>query len=530
MRLNLRPSLPPSPISRRRGVCPPSRPPARAARRPARVRRSSISRAWSSAPGWTSPVYGEEPGQGRPCRRQRCCASSTACIAYHATRALRAHRAQQPRSRAAGPHRVRRTAAMLRDAQAIAATGDHLFRPCARRPGRAVGLPHRHLRESRAPDPDRLQALRRRRPRWPTSSSRATGSRAATGGAARPRRATPRAPLDRAAAMLRGGGHRQRRSSTSAATSWRSAPGRPALADRHPASARARPLATLLYDGGRSAPRATTSASELDGERYARLLDPRTGQPRTVTEVAHRARHPARQCRHRCRMRRAKLAYLAGRLAQNRSAVSASNMHCACPGRPRRGHPRVALCARSSVAGGGDGRRLRSQGGGRTLWTLTPQTVWLAISAVVIVGVIATFFVGRSSAGTKGRIDGSETSWRARARRPSATRKEVDAPSTRPRPCSCRWPRLLQGALRASVRGLRQALRRLGARAASRSASMRCCPPRGRLPASGRRSARGGEQRGWASADAMEPLGLSADGLVAEARAGQRGGWRLRWP
>ena len=35
---------------------------------------------------------------------------------------------------------------------------------------------------------------------------------------------------------------------------------------------------------------------------------------------------------------------------------------------------------------------------------MTPQTAWLlAISAVVIVGVIA-FFVGRSSAGTKGRI------------------------------------------------------------------------------------------------------------------------------
>ena len=36
---------------------------------------------------------------------------------------------------------------------------------------------------------------------------------------------------------------------------------------------------------------------------------------------------------------------------------------------------------------------------------MTPQTAWLiAISAVVIVGVVA-FFIGRSTAGTKGRID-----------------------------------------------------------------------------------------------------------------------------
>ncbi|TMW76982.1 DUF1043 family protein [Thauera sp. UPWRP] len=58
---------------------------------------------------------------------------------------------------------------------------------------------------------------------------------------------------------------------------------------------------------------------------------------------------------------------------------------------------------------------------------MTPQTAWLlAISAVVIVGVIA-FFVGRSSAGTKGRIDELEAELARKAEEAERYRKEVDA-------------------------------------------------------------------------------------------------------
>ena len=58
---------------------------------------------------------------------------------------------------------------------------------------------------------------------------------------------------------------------------------------------------------------------------------------------------------------------------------------------------------------------------------MTPQTAWLlAISAVVIVGVIA-FFVGRSSAGTKGRIDELEAELARKGEEAERYRKEVDA-------------------------------------------------------------------------------------------------------
>lgn len=58
---------------------------------------------------------------------------------------------------------------------------------------------------------------------------------------------------------------------------------------------------------------------------------------------------------------------------------------------------------------------------------MTPQTAWLlAISAVVIVGVIA-FFVGRSTAGTKGRIDELEAELARKVEEAERYRKEVDA-------------------------------------------------------------------------------------------------------
>lgn len=58
---------------------------------------------------------------------------------------------------------------------------------------------------------------------------------------------------------------------------------------------------------------------------------------------------------------------------------------------------------------------------------MTPQTAWLlAISAVVLVGVIA-FFVGRSSAGTRARIDELEDELARTRTEADAYRKEVDA-------------------------------------------------------------------------------------------------------
>ena len=57
---------------------------------------------------------------------------------------------------------------------------------------------------------------------------------------------------------------------------------------------------------------------------------------------------------------------------------------------------------------------------------MTPQTAWLiAISAVVIVGVVA-FFIGRSTAGTKGRIDELEAELSSKKAEVEGYRKEVE--------------------------------------------------------------------------------------------------------
>jgi uncharacterized membrane-anchored protein YhcB (DUF1043 family) len=57
---------------------------------------------------------------------------------------------------------------------------------------------------------------------------------------------------------------------------------------------------------------------------------------------------------------------------------------------------------------------------------MTPQTAWLiAISAVVLVGVVA-FFIGRSTAGTKGRIDELEAELSSKKAEVEGYRKEVE--------------------------------------------------------------------------------------------------------
>lgn len=58
---------------------------------------------------------------------------------------------------------------------------------------------------------------------------------------------------------------------------------------------------------------------------------------------------------------------------------------------------------------------------------ITPQTAWLlAISAVVIVGIIA-FFVGRKTAGTKDRIDELEAELERKQEEVAGYRKDVEA-------------------------------------------------------------------------------------------------------
>lgn len=57
---------------------------------------------------------------------------------------------------------------------------------------------------------------------------------------------------------------------------------------------------------------------------------------------------------------------------------------------------------------------------------MTPQTAWLiAISAVVLVGVVA-FFIGRSTAGTKARIDELEAELSSKRAEVEGYRKEVE--------------------------------------------------------------------------------------------------------
>ena len=146
-------------------------------------------------------------------------------------------------ARAANPHRVRQA---RRDAGRTRRDRRHrrqAVRPCAQRPGRAVGLPRRT--PSSTPRPCQTAGLLANR-RWPTSSSTATGIEATN----------PAVQLDlgsyakgaaRSTARRRScrAGRMPTRSSTSAATSLGAR--RPALADRHPASARAAPLIPCCF-------------------------------------------------------------------------------------------------------------------------------------------------------------------------------------------------------------------------------------------------------------------------------------------
>ena len=172
-------------------------------------------------------------------------------------------------------------AAMLKDAQAIAATGDGLFDPAL---GGLVALWgfHTDTFVPQRPDPDRLQALLAARPSMADlvidGNRVESGNRAVQldlGGYAKGY------ALDRAAAILREAGTVNALINIGGNVMALGAKGRVPwrIGIQHPRMPA--PLATLpLYDGEAVG----TSGDyqryfELDGERYAHLLDPRTGQP-----------------------------------------------------------------------------------------------------------------------------------------------------------------------------------------------------------------------------------------------------------
>lgn len=177
-------------------------------------------------------------------------------------------------------------AALLRDAQQIAAAGDELFDPAL---GRLIALWgfHDDEFEPRLPDPDELARILEARPRMADltiAGNRVSSSNPMVqidlGGYAKGY------ALDRAAAILRGMGVNDALINiggnvmalgAKGKTPWR-------LAIQHPREPR--PLAVLpLYDGEAIG----TSGDyqrffEIDGKRYAHLLDPRTGYPAEGTQ------------------------------------------------------------------------------------------------------------------------------------------------------------------------------------------------------------------------------------------------------
>jgi thiamine biosynthesis lipoprotein len=184
-------------------------------------------------------------------------------------------------------------AAYIREAQAVAAAGEHLFDPGI---GRLIALWGFHADEiqPRLPDADgtqgagRAQAVDRRpEPGWQPGQQPQPGRRARFRRLSEGRRARSRGGLaqgrwhsQRAGQHRRqchGPGHARRR--------------RHAVARRHPASAPAAvggaPLATLELRDGEAI---GTSGDyhryfEVDGRRYCHLLDPRSGYPAAGTQA-----------------------------------------------------------------------------------------------------------------------------------------------------------------------------------------------------------------------------------------------------
>lgn len=178
-------------------------------------------------------------------------------------------------------------AAMLRDAQQMAARGDGLFDPAIGALVELWGF-HTDTFEPARPDPEKLAALRAARPRMSDLvidgqrvSSQNPAVKIDLGGYAKGY------ALDRAAAILRGRGiHDALINIGGNILALGSKGGQPWLIGiQHPRQPM--PLATMpLYDGEAVG----TSGDyqryfELDGARYAHLLDPRTGEPARATQA-----------------------------------------------------------------------------------------------------------------------------------------------------------------------------------------------------------------------------------------------------
>ena len=178
-------------------------------------------------------------------------------------------------------------ASLLRDAQAMAATGDELFDPAL---GRLIALWGFHKDEFApvVPDPAELQAVIDAAPRMAdlvidgrTVSSRNPMVQIDLGGYAKGY------ALDRAAAILREMGIANALVNIGGNVIALGAKGEQPwrIGIQHPREPR--PLATLpLYDGEAVG----TSGDyqryfEIDGERYIHLLDPRTGHPARGTQA-----------------------------------------------------------------------------------------------------------------------------------------------------------------------------------------------------------------------------------------------------
>lgn len=231
-------------------------------------------------------VYGEDKAQAD---------SATAAVLREFDRLHRAYHAWEPSELTAlnaaiargEPHEVSdELAAMLRDAQQMAAMGDELFDPAL---GALIALWgfHTDTFVPVRPDPARLQALLDARPRMSDLviegnrvSSRNPAVQLDLGGYAKGY------ALDRANAILREQGVLNALVNIGGNVMalgkkgdqpWR-------IGIQHPRNPA--PLATMpLYDGEAVG----TSGDyqryfELDGERYAHLLDPRTGQPAHGTQ------------------------------------------------------------------------------------------------------------------------------------------------------------------------------------------------------------------------------------------------------
>ncbi len=232
-------------------------------------------------------VYGNDPAAARRAMDAVLREFDRLHAAYHAWQPSELTRLNEALARGESMEVSEELAAMLRDAQAMAATGDELFDPAL---GRLIALWGFHKDEFApvVPDPAELQAVIDAAPRMAdlvidgrTVSSRNRMVQIDLGGYAKGY------ALDRAAAILRQMGIANALVNiggniialgSKGEQPWR-------IGIQHPREPR--PLATLpLYDGEAVG----TSGDyqryfELDGRRYCHLIDPRSGYPAQGTQA-----------------------------------------------------------------------------------------------------------------------------------------------------------------------------------------------------------------------------------------------------